>query len=48
VQLADFKKKLHYIKLNDSKAFGTKMWAGKMVSFASFLDIRTKKRSPAK
>jgi len=33
-------------KINISKAFGTKQQAGKMVSFAAFLDIRTKKSSP--
>jgi len=38
---------LHLIKLNDDKAFEKKSGWGKMISFASFLDIRTKKRSPA-
>jgi hypothetical protein len=33
-------------KFNTSKAFGTKQQAGKMVSFAAFLAIRTKKSSP--
>jgi hypothetical protein len=39
---------LHFIKLNRNKAFRRKIQGWKMVSFASFLAIRTKKRSPAK
>jgi len=39
---------LHLAKLNGNKDFRRKIQGWKMVSFASFLAIRTKKRSPAK